>query len=246
MSHPLPRGWGRSRDDLSPPACHCTPRHPASSSWVEGAPAGSAMDYLRQPSTCPPASPHAAVDGRSARQVGSATAAPVTHPPHRLPHTGVEGRSAGVEEWQQQPSHHIASIASPPCLVPYLPASSYSGADSGLIRTAGPAADFLALYDCCRANGLKARLKFNHQAAHQEIVISYCLPQTSSPTNTDCRRHRRRRCRRRRRPAASQTGRLSSLVTIVPAPSSAQEPSPLSYPTQDPPLLQHHRRSPHQ
>jgi hypothetical protein len=88
------------------------------------------------------------------------------------PHTGVEGRSAGVEEWQQQPSHHTASIASPPCLVPHLPASSYSGAYSGLIRTAGPAADFLALYDCCMANGLKARLKFNHQAAHQEIVIS--------------------------------------------------------------------------
>jgi hypothetical protein len=159
MSHPLPRGGGSSRDDLSPPARHCTPCHPASPSRVEGVPTGTATNYLHQPSTCPPSSPHAGVDGRSAGQVGPAQQRQLLTRHTASPRTGVEGRSAGVEERQQQPSHQAASIASPPCSGPCLPASSCSGADGGSM-TAGPAADFLALYDRCMANGLKTRLTF--------------------------------------------------------------------------------------
>jgi hypothetical protein len=241
MSHPLSRGGGRSRDDLSPPARHCTHRRPASPSRVEGVPTGSATDYLHQPSTCPLPPPTQGLMAGQPGQVGPAQQCQLLTRHTASPSTGIEGRSAGVEERQQQPSHHAASIASPPCLGPRLPASSCSGADGGSIRTASPAADFLALYDRCMANGLKACLTFNHQAAHQEIVISCCLPPTSSTTNTDCRRRCHRRRRRRRRQAASP-----SLVMLVPAPSSGQESQPSLSPHPVPPLFQHHRRSPHQ
>jgi hypothetical protein len=120
MSHTLPRGGGCSRDDLlnrSPlPACHCIPHHLASPSpGVDGEPPGLAMDSLRQPPTRLPASPHAGVDGRPARQVGPAQLRQLPTRHTASHHTEVDGRSTLSEQLQQFLTHHSASTSSPPC-----------------------------------------------------------------------------------------------------------------------------------
>jgi hypothetical protein len=143
MSHPPPRDGGRSRDDLPPPR-HFIPCHPTSPSRGDGVPAGSATDSLRQPPRLS-ASPHAGVDGRSARQVGPAQQRQLSS---RHPASPQQGKRA----------------ASPPCSnsALHLPTSSNSGVEGGSTRAACTAADFLAIYNCCVASGLKACLTFIH------------------------------------------------------------------------------------
>ncbi len=115
----------------------------------------------------------------------SSTAIPAQHPSHS---SGVDGGSTRLAEIR------LTSATAPPAQHSFrcLSASLSRGVCGGLTR---PAADFIAPYEQCLQNGLRARVSINHVAGHQELVFCF-LPTTSlaAATSTSkrccCRRHR--------------------------------------------------------
>jgi hypothetical protein len=193
-----------------------------------------------------PASPSTGVVGEPARQGGCQLTNPSPRPPTSLASptwaSVVRGGVATCVGVPASPKPPQSCTISAPCLR----ASSISRVEGGSTRLGDPAADFLALYYHCTANGFEARLKLNHHAAHHEFIILCRLPAPSTSTRTDRKRRRCRRHRRRHGPAASpsedmqppapspvQETQPSAVPSTLPEPTTSSTPPPLTIPSPD-------------